>query len=138
MSVKTTALANLRGGNNLFQSAFWGCFKALYGWKPYGFSLDWNGAHGKLLALVRELGSGFKVVYVPHGPDVDIPEESYGLFLEELSQELEGARAMQPLQGGRARERRISSQRIGNCAGIPRFLRCLLESAVPVKLYWAF
>jgi len=92
LKVERTELSRLSDTDNLFQSDFWGRFKSRYGWQPRAFVVDTgtSGGEARVLALVRELSSGLKVAYVPYGPDVDLSEEDYGLFLEALSGELEG------------------------------------------------
>jgi lipid II:glycine glycyltransferase (peptidoglycan interpeptide bridge formation enzyme) len=56
------------------QSAFWGTFKARFGWSASGFLAGWApGGIRPLLALYRPLGPGVSFVYVPWGPE--LPED---------------------------------------------------------------
>ena len=54
-------------GEILLQSAFWGQFKASFGWQPRRFACD-----GKpVLVLIRPLAAGLSLAYVPHGPSLE-------------------------------------------------------------------
>ncbi|MDC7227253.1 MAG: peptidoglycan bridge formation glycyltransferase FemA/FemB family protein [Spirochaetales bacterium] len=55
--------------SNMLQSSFWGSLKQEFGWQAFAFSLcdDEPVAH-TLLVLVRELGAGQSLAYIPHGP----------------------------------------------------------------------
>jgi lipid II:glycine glycyltransferase (peptidoglycan interpeptide bridge formation enzyme) len=53
------------------QSAFWGRFKARFGWKPHAFLVGWpSGAAVPLLVLTRPLVRGITFAYVPWGPEL--------------------------------------------------------------------
>jgi lipid II:glycine glycyltransferase (peptidoglycan interpeptide bridge formation enzyme) len=72
------------------QSAFWGTFKARFGWNAGGFLADW-GEWGvrPLLVLHRSLGPGVSFAYVPWGPE--LPEQDAASrqgALEELARAL--------------------------------------------------
>jgi lipid II:glycine glycyltransferase (peptidoglycan interpeptide bridge formation enzyme) len=66
---------------SFLQTAFWGSFKAHFGWKPFAFSAEWkqtaqNGdqdASFPLLALYRSLGFGIGFAYIPWGPELPPP-----------------------------------------------------------------
>lgn len=73
------------------QSRFWGDFKAEYGWKPICLSVEALSSAFQLLLLIRRLPAGFSFAYVPHGPELDIPEGEGAAFLAEL------ARSIKPL-----------------------------------------
>jgi lipid II:glycine glycyltransferase (peptidoglycan interpeptide bridge formation enzyme) len=56
---------------SFLQSAFWGTFKARFGWKADGFLACWGeGGVRPLLVLRRSLGPGVSFVYVPWGPEL--------------------------------------------------------------------
>jgi lipid II:glycine glycyltransferase (peptidoglycan interpeptide bridge formation enzyme) len=86
---------------SFLQSRFWAGFKAGYGWKPLILQVESGspelssdaGASGRcqLLALVRRLPGGLCFAYLPHGPELEIPEGERTAFLAELSE------AMRPL-----------------------------------------
>ena len=76
------------GGDNLFQSPFWGRFKSLFGWTPRGFHVRSEAGCGSLLVLTRPIAANRCFGYVPQGPDLDLPPSEHGGFLEELSRRL--------------------------------------------------
>lgn len=78
-------LSRLDGGENLFQSCFWGALKSAQGWTPRGFRVRSGEESAPLLVLTREYAPGFRLAYVPAGPDSNVPPESQGPFLEALS-----------------------------------------------------
>jgi lipid II:glycine glycyltransferase (peptidoglycan interpeptide bridge formation enzyme) len=63
-------LAEVKGGDNLLQSRFWGAFKEKAGWEPFPFRYDWYGRTLHLLVLVRRLGRILPIAYVPFGPEL--------------------------------------------------------------------
>jgi lipid II:glycine glycyltransferase (peptidoglycan interpeptide bridge formation enzyme) len=73
---------------SFLQSEFWGAFKAEHGWKPLSFDLELSGGTSRLLVLVRGLPAGFCFAYVPHGPELTIPEADRASFLAELAEGL--------------------------------------------------
>jgi lipid II:glycine glycyltransferase (peptidoglycan interpeptide bridge formation enzyme) len=90
--------------DSFLQSAFWGEFKADFGWLPRHFSIGdlseavlgrIDAARKSILVLERglagPLGKGPSFAYVPDGPEMDIPENESAPFLETLS------RALRPL-----------------------------------------
>jgi len=64
LKIEQIHLSELESGNNLLQTAFWGELKSAFGWSSFAFKI--NGS--PLLVLVRELGGGNSLAYVPHGP----------------------------------------------------------------------
>jgi lipid II:glycine glycyltransferase (peptidoglycan interpeptide bridge formation enzyme) len=65
LNIEQIRLIELEAGNNLLQTAFWGELKSAFSWKPFAFACN-----GKpLLVLVRELGGGNSLAYIPHGPE---------------------------------------------------------------------
>ncbi|MBI9105758.1 MAG: peptidoglycan bridge formation glycyltransferase FemA/FemB family protein [Spirochaetales bacterium] len=71
IKIEKINLIELEAGNNLLQSAFWGELKQAFGWQPFAFIVDSN----PLLVLVRELGGGNSLAYIPHGPAGPIQNE---------------------------------------------------------------
>ncbi|HET7839058.1 MAG TPA: peptidoglycan bridge formation glycyltransferase FemA/FemB family protein [Rectinemataceae bacterium] len=67
-------------GKAFLQSAFWGAFKAEFGWKALRFAVRFPAPHNapgaggatgpSLLVLVRSLGGGLSFAYLPHGPEL--------------------------------------------------------------------
>jgi lipid II:glycine glycyltransferase (peptidoglycan interpeptide bridge formation enzyme) len=83
---------------SFLQSAFWGTFKARFGWTALGFLADW-GEWGRrpLMVLRRSLGPGIGFAYVPWGPELP------GLPPDAASRQgalSETARALKPLLPG--------------------------------------
>jgi lipid II:glycine glycyltransferase (peptidoglycan interpeptide bridge formation enzyme) len=77
------------GGDNLFQSPFWGRFKSLFGWTPQGFHFSSPVGSGSLLVLTRPIAAARRIAYVPLGPDLVLPPSEHGGFLEALSSSLQ-------------------------------------------------
>jgi lipid II:glycine glycyltransferase (peptidoglycan interpeptide bridge formation enzyme) len=60
------------------QSAFWGTFKARFGWNARGFLAGWGeGGIRPLLVLHRPLGPGVSFAYVPWGPELPLEQELF-------------------------------------------------------------
>lgn len=62
-------------GASFLQSAFWGRFKARFGWEAHAFSAGWLGAPAgnpalPLLVLSRPLVRGIGFAYAPWGPEL--------------------------------------------------------------------
>lgn len=75
---------------SFLQSAFWSLFKSETGWRAYycRFSLNGEQASFPLFILCRNLGFGFTLAYVPHGPAF-VPESiDPGIFLSRIAREL--------------------------------------------------
>lgn len=54
---------------NMLQSGFWGALKSAFGWQAFVFKYnDAMSSPHSLLVLVRTLGAGQSLAYVPHGP----------------------------------------------------------------------
>ena len=58
-------LEDIGAQTNMLQSGFWGELKSAFGWQAYAFRYS---AGETLLVLVRNLGAGQSLAYVPHGP----------------------------------------------------------------------
>jgi lipid II:glycine glycyltransferase (peptidoglycan interpeptide bridge formation enzyme) len=98
-SLNPSELAVCGGAASFLQSAFWGAFKARFGWDAGGFLADWRGGGVRpLLALRRSLGPGVSFVYVPWGPE--LPGEYDAASRQRALEEL--ARALRPFYRGSA------------------------------------
>jgi lipid II:glycine glycyltransferase (peptidoglycan interpeptide bridge formation enzyme) len=79
---------------SFLQSAFWGEFKSEYGWRSLRFELELvrelelSERRARILVLVRRLPAGFSFAYVPHGPEIELPETERAPFLAQLSKAL--------------------------------------------------
>lgn len=73
----------------LFQTSYWGQVKSRLGWESAAFDFSSStGQKGDFLLLSRPIGQGLRVAYVPQGPESGPDPDTYGLFLETLSQTL--------------------------------------------------
>ncbi len=72
----------------LYQTGYWGQVKKRLGWRPLAFDLALRDQFGDILVLTKDIGSGISAAYIPQGPEHGPEPEKYGLFLEELSEEL--------------------------------------------------
>ena len=88
--------------DNLFQTAFWGKFKTAHSQKALYFIADYSTTSSSdatrtietqfpLVLMLRTTKSNITYAYAPKAPSISIPEDSQGLFLEQL------ALALQPL-----------------------------------------
>jgi lipid II:glycine glycyltransferase (peptidoglycan interpeptide bridge formation enzyme) len=73
---------------NLFQGAFWARFKRRRGHDIQTFSIDHRGRKSAMLVVHRPCAADAAFGYVPHGPDIDIPEDRQGPFLEEVAEKI--------------------------------------------------
>ena len=89
-------LENLNANQELLQTAFWGEFKAHFGWKPFCLKVEYGRETQFLLVLYREPGLGMGIAYVPY-PAVSRPGTEAESSLANL------ARAMAPLLPPRTR-----------------------------------
>jgi lipid II:glycine glycyltransferase (peptidoglycan interpeptide bridge formation enzyme) len=78
----------VRVPETFLQSSFWGAFKAEHGQQALRFAIESSTPCADLLVLVRGIGGGLCLAYVPDGPEADIPEPERGAFLAELSEAL--------------------------------------------------
>jgi lipid II:glycine glycyltransferase (peptidoglycan interpeptide bridge formation enzyme) len=73
----------LKAGSNILQSPFWGRVKGNFGWEPYSLNINST----ELLVLVRKIFKDYSVAYIPHGPVLDL-EDQTGSRLRELGLEI--------------------------------------------------
>lgn len=88
LSVTPKMIGELEEANGVMQSPFWGRLKQRAGWRPRCFALRSELGDSDLLALARPPGDPVPHLYVPHGPQIDLPSEVHGPFLEALSEQL--------------------------------------------------
>lgn len=68
-ALSPTEISRCDDADNFLQSAFWGGFKAHFGWNARAFILEWNdGTRTPLLVIRRRLPLGFSMAYIPWGP----------------------------------------------------------------------
>ncbi len=74
----------------LFQTLYWAKVKSRLGFKPLAFDIysPSSGERSDLLVLLQHYGQDLWGAYVPQGPEYVPYAEDYGVFLEELSQDL--------------------------------------------------
>jgi lipid II:glycine glycyltransferase (peptidoglycan interpeptide bridge formation enzyme) len=70
----TAAALDSCEGASFLQSAFWGRFKARFGWAAHAFRVEWEGVPADppppLLLMTRPLVRGAGFAYVPWGPEL--------------------------------------------------------------------
>jgi len=74
----------------LLQSGFWAAFRAGLGWETAAFRCRAGEVELALSVLVRRLPGGFRLAYVPHGPELPEPLQGAGELVVELGRTLEG------------------------------------------------
>jgi lipid II:glycine glycyltransferase (peptidoglycan interpeptide bridge formation enzyme) len=73
---------------NLFQSAFWAHFKENRGYDIQAFHIHCNGTKTPMIMVHRPCAVDSMYGYVPHGPDVSIPQDQQGRLLEYISENI--------------------------------------------------
>lgn len=86
--VQKRTVDSLRNPANPLQSPLWARLKERVGWHPSAYAFQCELGSGELLALSRPTSDGYRHTYIPFGPEVEIPVEEQGPFLEGLSQGL--------------------------------------------------
>ncbi len=87
-SVEQIELEKLDSTEELLQTAYWARFKERFGWKARAFYCLSNLEEFYLLVLSRNLGPGFGLAYVPHGPLLSRPVREKPEFLAALGEAL--------------------------------------------------
>lgn len=87
-AVKEVDPARIDCDANLFQSAFWARFKKRRGHETQTFSIDHRGRKCSMVVIHRPCAVDAVFGYVPHGPDIDIPGDRQGPFLEEVAEKI--------------------------------------------------
>jgi lipid II:glycine glycyltransferase (peptidoglycan interpeptide bridge formation enzyme) len=83
--VRAIELEGLDGSRALLQTGFWGAFRQQLGWRALAFRCGCRGREFRLLVLIRRLGMGVELAYVPHGPQLCGPVVEPERFLIDLA-----------------------------------------------------
>jgi lipid II:glycine glycyltransferase (peptidoglycan interpeptide bridge formation enzyme) len=91
MASETTLVSEIspervRHDANLFQSGFWARFKAGRGHDTQAFRVTYQGRRTSVVLVHRPCAAGVRYGYVPYGPDIALPQDRQGRFLELLSE----------------------------------------------------
>jgi len=86
--VKEILPERVRHDANLFQSGFWARFKASRGYGTQAFRVSYRGRSTSVVMVHRPCAEDASYGYVPYGPDIPLPQEQQGRFLEFLSEAL--------------------------------------------------
>ncbi len=100
--IRPKSLHHKSSGSILQQTAYWGKVKENQGFQTMVFEMELviTGNHPRnkhrnreiisedILVVLRNIGSGASMAYIPYGPAFDPGEEERGRFLEELSESL--------------------------------------------------
>jgi len=87
-SLTEVAPEQLEFDANLFQCALWARFKQGRRTPTQAFHIHHRGRRYPLVVVHRPVRAEITVGYAPHGPDVPVPVDEQGPFLEALSEEL--------------------------------------------------
>ena len=87
VEIEQIKLAALHNTDNLMQSRFWGRAKREAGKTPFAFRVHSEAGSTMLLVLLNSLPEDC-YAYIPLGPNLWLPPEQRGMFLEELSRQL--------------------------------------------------
>lgn len=74
--------------DNLFQSGFWGFFKARIENDAKAFKVSYRGKKFPLIIIQRRIDKNNIYIYAPRAPQLWLPESEQGPFLENLSSKL--------------------------------------------------
>ncbi|MEE4197381.1 MAG: peptidoglycan bridge formation glycyltransferase FemA/FemB family protein [Bacteroidales bacterium] len=95
LSIERKPTESLHRRRVLPQTSYWARVKEKQGYQPRAFtvetepvSLQKHSLKEDLLIIIRTIGKEGSVAYIPYGPDIELPEEEQGVFLEELSEAL--------------------------------------------------
>jgi lipid II:glycine glycyltransferase (peptidoglycan interpeptide bridge formation enzyme) len=88
LSVKPKKLNHLFPTDIVFQTEYWAQVKARLGWQPCAYDLDEHGSANDMLVLVKPLSARMSAAYIPQGPEFTPDQESYGPYLEALSESI--------------------------------------------------
>jgi len=75
--------------DELFQSGFWGYFKTHMERDARAFLVNYGSSRFPLVMIERRIGGEFVYVYCPRAPQVSLPEEEQGPFMEALARQLQ-------------------------------------------------
>lgn len=74
--------------DNLFQSGFWGFFKADVEDNARAFSVRYGSSIFPFIIIQRRIARGIPYIYAPRAPQIRLPEDQQGPFLESLARKL--------------------------------------------------
>lgn len=93
LQIEDKPAKNLHKRPVLPQTAYWAKVKEKQGYNPRAFTIKINSDLDRnysrkddLLIIIRNIGKNACIAYVPYGPDIQLPDELQGKFLEELSE----------------------------------------------------
>lgn len=78
----------IKAVSNLFQSLFWVRFKQYRGYATQSFRIHYRGRETCIVVIHRNCASDAGFAYVPYGPDIAVPEDEQGPFLEFISEHI--------------------------------------------------
>ncbi|MBN2443740.1 MAG: peptidoglycan bridge formation glycyltransferase FemA/FemB family protein [Spirochaetales bacterium] len=84
-SIRHISIDDLDSNRELFQTGFWGRFKAQFGWVPVPLKIGYEDIESNLLVLMRSLRFGLHIGYIPMGPDIPEPKTGKEEFLIHLA-----------------------------------------------------
>jgi len=88
LTVQQKRIEKLLPTGILQQTSFWSRVKERLGWKPDAFDLSVPDTEADILLIRKNIAPDAEIAYVPFGPEVLPDEDSRGIFLEEVSEEL--------------------------------------------------
>ncbi|HPQ53890.1 MAG TPA: peptidoglycan bridge formation glycyltransferase FemA/FemB family protein [Spirochaetota bacterium] len=88
LHIKPVAFSSILFYEELFQSGFWGYFKSYMEKDALAFVVTYQDCTFPLVVITRRLGSGYHYLYAPRAPQINLPEEEQGTFLEMLAHAL--------------------------------------------------
>jgi lipid II:glycine glycyltransferase (peptidoglycan interpeptide bridge formation enzyme) len=71
---------------NLFQSPFWARFKEVRGYETQAFRIECENRSTNMIIIHRPCAEDALFGYVPHGPEIPMPQDRQGPLLEEISE----------------------------------------------------
>jgi lipid II:glycine glycyltransferase (peptidoglycan interpeptide bridge formation enzyme) len=74
--------------SNLFQSSFWANFKEKRGYETQAFDIRYKEREASMVVVHRPCSAESTFAYVPHGPDIQVPQDRQGPFLESVSERI--------------------------------------------------
>jgi len=74
--------------SNLFQSSFWANFKEKRGYDTQAFDIRFHDKEVSMVIVHRPCSADATYAYVPRGPDIQVPSDRQGPFLESVSERI--------------------------------------------------
>ena len=88
ISLKPVDFTSIEYHDSLFQSGFWAYFKAHLEKGSQAFIVGYEDKEFPLVIIQRKINNEYCYIYAPRAPQIDLPEELQGFFLESLSKKL--------------------------------------------------